>query len=184
MSFRVLVIPEDPTHNGYILRPLMGQLLDLAGKPRAHIQVLTSPRVQGYLPAVHAIRTELRNRYRHFDLWVFVPDADRGSSAGSLEGELSEHGIRLMVCPAVPELEAWLLAGYREHLDLPWDAVRKHPRLKEEVFEPFLKKHGDPREPGSGRGRLMRESVRNWRALISACPELDRLLERLREVTI
>lgn len=31
MSLRVLVIPEDPTHNGYILRPLTEMVLADAG---------------------------------------------------------------------------------------------------------------------------------------------------------
>lgn len=31
MSVRVLVIPEDPTHNGYILKPLVEMVLAEAG---------------------------------------------------------------------------------------------------------------------------------------------------------
>ena len=40
MSFRVLVIPEDPTLNGYILKPLAERLLEDAGKPNAKVKVL------------------------------------------------------------------------------------------------------------------------------------------------
>ena len=48
MSFKVLVIPEDPTHNGYILKPLVESILTDAGKPNARVTVLTNSRLQGY----------------------------------------------------------------------------------------------------------------------------------------
>jgi hypothetical protein len=35
VSFKVLVIPEDPTNNGYILKPLVEAILADAGKPGA-----------------------------------------------------------------------------------------------------------------------------------------------------
>ncbi len=71
MSFRVLVIPEDPTLNGYILKPLMQAVMHDAGKPNAKIDVLTSPRLTGFAHAVAAIRGELPLRYHHWDLWIF-----------------------------------------------------------------------------------------------------------------
>ena len=48
MSFRVLVIPEDPTWNGYILKPLAKALLADAEKPAAKVTLLTNPRIRGY----------------------------------------------------------------------------------------------------------------------------------------
>ena len=48
MSFRVLVIPEDPTHNGYILKPLVEMVLESAGKAAAKVSILTSPRLRGH----------------------------------------------------------------------------------------------------------------------------------------
>jgi len=38
VSYRVLVISEDPTHNGYILAPLIGRILQECGKPNAKIK--------------------------------------------------------------------------------------------------------------------------------------------------
>ena len=35
MSVQVLVIPEDPTNNGYILKPVVQMVLAEAGKPSA-----------------------------------------------------------------------------------------------------------------------------------------------------
>ena len=77
MSFKVLVVPEDHTHNGAILKPLLQALMADAGKPSANVKVLDNPRVQGFDQAVAAIRGELVDRYRWMDLWLFMPDADR-----------------------------------------------------------------------------------------------------------
>ena len=47
MSLRVLVIPEDPTHNGYILKPIAEMILADVGKPNAKVELLTNPRLTG-----------------------------------------------------------------------------------------------------------------------------------------
>ncbi len=182
MSLRVLVIPEDPTYNGYILRPLVERMLEEVGKPRARVTVLTNPKLQGYDHAVQAIRFELPERYAHWDLWLFLPDADRAQNLDELESALAEKGVRLLCCAAVPELEAWLLAGHRDRLKLEWAEVRDHPSLKEEVFAAFLRAHGDLRSAGGGREMLMRQTLANYTGLLKLCPELARLENRLREV--
>ncbi len=181
MSFQVLVIPEDPTYNGYILKPLVERMLAEIGKPDAKITLLTNPKLGGYAQAAQAIRNELPDRYGHFDLWLFLPDADRAKGSSELEHDLAAKGIRLLCCAAVPEVEAWLLAGHRERLRVGWSDVRKHSRLKEEVFEPFLSRHGDPRSAGGGREALMRQTLSNYRGLLEVCPELADLEERLRK---
>jgi hypothetical protein len=182
MSFRVLVIPEDPTYNGYILRPLAEKMLAETGRPNARVTVLANPKLDGYDHAVQAIKGELGERYGYFDLWLFLPDADRVANLDGLEHDLKGRGICLKCCAAQPEVEAWLLAGHRQHLDLPWPQVRGHPKLKEVVFEPFLAQHGDLRSPGRGRESLMKETLSNYRSLLEMCPELKGLDRRLREL--
>jgi hypothetical protein len=54
----------------------------------------------------------------------------------------------------------------------------EHPRLKDEVFEPFLEQHGDPRSAGGGRETLMRATLANYRGLLEVCPELKTLHAR------
>jgi hypothetical protein len=181
VSFRVLVIPEDPTYNGYILQPLVERMLAAVDKPRAHVQVLTNPKLGGYAQAVSAIRGQLVERYRHMDRWLFLPDADRAGNLTALEADLATKGVPLFCCAAQPEVEAWLLAGHRDKLTLSWSNVRHHTRLKEEVFEPFLKAFGDARSPGSGRERLIRQTLANYRGLLAVCPELESLQSRLRD---
>jgi len=181
MSFRILVIPEDPTYNGYILKPLVERMLAEAGKPNAKVTVLSNPKIGGYEQAFNAIRQELTERYGHFDLWLFLPDADKARNLKELESELEKKGIRLLCCAAEPEVEVWLLAGHRERLKKKWDEVRKHKRLKEEVFEPFLRHYGDPRSAGGGREALMRQTLSNFRGLLEVCPELEELQKRLED---
>jgi hypothetical protein len=180
VSFRVLVIPEDPTYNGYILQPIVERMLGELGKPNAHVKILTNPKLNGYAHAVSAIREDLAIRYRHFDLWLFLPDADRATNLEALETALSGQSVRLFCCAAQPEVEAWLLAGHRDKLAIPWQGVCQHGRLKEDVFEPFLKEFGDSRSPGGGRERLVRETLTNYRGLLAVCPELAGLEARLR----
>lgn len=181
MSLRVLVIPEDPTYNGYILKPLVERMLIEIGKCNARVTILTNPKLGGYEQAVRAIQNELPDRYGHFDLWLFLPDADRARNLKALEADLAGKGVRLLCCAAVPEVEAWLLAGHRDRVKARWADVRFHARLKESVFEPFLRAHGDPCSAGGGREALMRETLTSYRGLLQVCPELAELERRLRD---
>lgn len=182
MSFRVLVIPEDPTHNGYILKPLVERMLAEVGKPNARVLVLANPKLDGYADAVHAIRHELEGRYGFYDLWLFLPDADLAAGLDALETGAAEKGVQLLCCAAQPEVEAWLLAGHRDDLEMRWADIRSHPRLKEEVFAPFLADYGDPLAAGGGRERLVRKTLQNYRGLTELCPELATLEGRLRKL--
>ena len=181
MSFRVLVIPEDPTWNGYILRPLARALLKDAGKPNASVRVLENPRVGGYDQAVSAVRNELPARYAFFDLWLFFPDADRAGpgAAEALEAALESRGTALLCCPAQPEVEIYACVAFRNDLPGTWEEARNHPRMKEEVFEPLLAMHGDPRRPSEGRDLMIEKSLQNLTQLFQSCPETRRLRERI-----
>lgn len=181
MSLRVLVIPEDPRHNGAVLKPLVKALLADAGKPRANVTVLTSPRLRGYDHALRAIKGELIDRYAHWDLWLFMPDGDRASPAAmqALEAELRARDVALMCCPAEPEVEIYACASWRAAVPGGWAAARQHARFKEEVFQPLLAAHGDPRRPDGGRDKMIEASLANLPLLLQLCPELRTLRDRL-----
>ncbi|MDE0449987.1 MAG: hypothetical protein OXH96_25245 [Spirochaetaceae bacterium] len=53
--------------------------------------------------------------------------------------------------------------------------------MKEEVFQPLLDKHGDPRRAGQGRDLMMQRSLMNFRLLYQLCPELKLLRDRIAE---
>jgi len=176
LSCRVLIIPEDPTFNGYILTPLISRMLRECGKGNAKVEVLTNPKVSGFEHACSRL-PEVVEAYRHFDLLLFLPDAD-GKDRTQLFRQLEmQHG--LICCAAIEEVEAWLLAGHVDKLARPWLAVRADASVKENVFVPFLSEYGDSQAPGRGRERLMRETLANYRGLLDRCPELAELQRRI-----
>ena len=183
MSFNALVVPEDPSNNGYILKPLVVRLLQACGKPNARVDVLPNPRTQGYEHAKALLRGALFERYRHKDLILFLVDADGKDRRGefeALEKEAANQGTRLVCCAAKQEVEIWLLAGHREKLGAGWQAVRAEVSVKERFFEPFLRENGNPKAAGGGREELMKETLSNYGALLQLCPELAELEHRIR----
>jgi hypothetical protein len=184
LSFDVLVIPEDPENNGYILKPLVSRILAECGKTNAKVTVLTNPRAKGYEHAKGLLRSQLFERYRHMNLFLFLPDADgkdRGAEFRALEDEADRQGVRLLCCAAQQEVEVWPLAGYRDQLGLRWQEIRSDISVKENIFHPFLAAHGNPKAPGGGRDVLMGQTLNGYGALLKLCPELADLERRIRK---
>lgn len=182
MSFDVLVVPEDPANNGYILKPLILRMLAECGKPNAVVTVLSNPRAQGYEHA-KALLNQLFDRYRHMNLLLFLPDADGKDRIGEfrrLEEEAKHRGVNLLCCAAEQEVEVWLLAGHRDRLGRNWQEVRADRSVKESVFASFLATYGDPKRAGGGRDLLMNATLGNYRSLLQVCPELAELERRIR----
>ena len=185
MSFRVLIVPVEPTNDRYIQKPLIETLLGVIGKPNARVEVLSNPRITGYADAKRLLHERVLEQYADRDLLLFLPDGDlrnRRAEFQTLEAEARKRGARLVCCAAVPEVEAWLLAGHVEKLELGWSEVRSHATLKESVFERFLTLHGDARRAGGGRDLLMRTTLSNYSGLLSRCKELAELEARLRAI--
>lgn len=180
MSFKVLVIPEDPTYNGAILLPVVQRVLKEAGRPNAKIKILTDPAMKGIDGARDMIRGEIFRRWgRSFDLWLFIPDADRASGLTELEADMAKNGVYLICCAADPEVEAWACAAFSSKLTVPWSEVSGHPRFKEEVFQPALEEFGDLRAADEGRGKMIDKALSNFRGLKKLCPEIARLEKRI-----
>ncbi len=185
LSFNVLVVPEDPQNNGYILKPLVSRILSACGKPNAKVTVLTNPRAKGYEHAKALLR-DLFERYRQMDLFLFLPDADgkdRSAELRVLEKLARDRGAKLLCCAAEQEIEVWLLAGHRDRLKAaPWQEIRADVSVKENVFHPFLAEHGNSKAPGGGRQDLMNQALNGYGALLQLCPELAELERRVREI--
>jgi len=185
VSLKVLVVPEDPTNNGYILRPLIYRMMQQCGKPNAKVTMLTNPRATGYDSAKQLLAGQVFERYVHFDLLLFLPDADgkdRSAEFARLEEQASGRNLRLLCCAAVQEVEAWLLAGHVEKLEVSWPQIRKDVSVKENAFAPFLDRYGDRRRAGGGRDVLMAKTLRNYNGILQRCPELADLEERVKRV--
>ena len=178
---RVLVIPEDQTYNGYILRPLVKAIMADLGRPSAKVATPGKPRIHGYAHATAVIRNELPVLYGFYDLWLFFPDADRASADAmqALETDLEARDIALLCCPAQPEVEIYPCAAFRKEIRGTWEDARTNPRMKEEIFQPLLDRHGDRRRPGGGRDLMIGESLRNLSLLYRLCPELMALHDRI-----
>ena len=182
MSFNVLVIPEDPTLNGYILKPLVEAVAADADKPNAHVTILANPHLNGYDTARAAISEgRLDGKYRHFNLWLFMPDADRAKkdSMDDLERQLDSRKIRLICCPAIPEVEIYACVAYRDEID--WQQARASRSMKEDFFEKLLAQHGAPKRPGGGRDLMIASSLKNRQKLYTSCPELKGLRDRIKK---
>ena len=181
MSFSVLVIPEDPVLNGHILKPLAKAIMVDVGKPSAKVAVLHNPRLNGYDDAVKALRHGRLERYKFMDIWLFFPDADRATSKAmeDLEKYVAKQGITLLCCAAQPEVEIYACAAFRGDLRRSWEEIRDHPQMKEEIFEPLLGQHGDPRRPGAGRDLMINRSLEKRSRLFQLCPELQHLRDRI-----
>lgn len=176
MSCRVLVITEDPTYDEAILKPLMLRMLAECGRTNA--RVLVRPRKARGFEHVTASIPDIVFEYSHFDLMICIVDADghdRSDRFRQITRQAAELGNTLLCCAAVQEIEAWLLAGHTGKLPAPWHEVRQEINVKERFFNAFLQEHGDPRRPSGGRGVLMEETLRNYKALLQRCPELAEL---------
>jgi hypothetical protein len=177
---KVMVIPEDPTLDQYILRPVMERMfLDLGRNAR--VQVLANPRIRGVAQALDAATVaRVVAMYPMIDLFCIMVDRDgepgRPVEAGKRE---AEHPDRLMVCLAVEEIEVWMLAVHREQLDVPWQDIRSERDPKERFAEPFLAAHAPRQAPGAGRVWAMRDLGSKWRGVLRVCPELEALKQRL-----
>ena len=193
MSLNVLVIPENPTYNGAILKPLCEKLFVECGRPRANVEVMMNPRTNGYEDAKKLFPGKILDLYNHMYLFLFLPDydgQDRSDDFARLEAVFEQQAvalgkfIRLICCAAVPEVEAWLLAGHQDKWepDWQWGAMRADRSIKENYFYPFIQKHGrdESRYPDEGRKQLMNAALRNYTGIRQRCPELQALEDRIR----
>ncbi|HLO51689.1 MAG TPA: hypothetical protein VK211_24970 [Kamptonema sp.] len=184
MSFNVLIIPEDPTNNGYILKPLIKKMMRECGKQNAQVEVLGNPRVEGYNHA-KKLMSGIIERYAHKDLLLFIPDADgkdRSQEFVIIETEATEKDVRLFCCAACQEVEAWLLAGHLDKLNKPWSEIHADVSVKENFFADFLSSYGNAKAAGGGREALMLETLQNYRGLLDRCPELKELQRRIQNL--
>ena len=193
MSFNVLILPEDPVKDGYVLKPIIEAMMRAAGKPQARVVVCVDPRFHGTSQALRwqFIQQALSRNAGMFHLYLLCVDRDgdvnRQAVLDSLEIQartfigqdrafLAEH--------AWQEIEVWLLAGH----DLPrkwvWKAIRDEPHPKERYYLPFAESRGVLDLPGEGRDKLAREAASHYDRIRGRCKEdIQRLEDRIRAWT-
>lgn len=178
---KVLIIPEDQSVDRHVIVPVVQRVFADLGR-RAQIEVLPEPRLRGASHALSAdLVREIVESRRMFDLFLLVVDRDcnREQHEEKAAARVAEHPDKLIACLAWQEVEVWLLALYRDELDDPWPIVRAECDPKERYCEPLLQRKGWSRLLGRGYAQAMGSLAGNWRGLVSVCPEIDELKQRI-----
>lgn len=177
---KVLVIPEDPTLDQYILKPVVARIFaDLGKSPR--IGVLSNPRLRGVSQALDsAVLADIVSNHPMIDLFLVLVDRDGDTKRPALAQQReTEHQGRLLVCLGIEEIEVWMLAIHREGLDASWKEIRAEIHPKERFAQPFLEAKAPRLDPGGGRAWAMRDLGARWRGVLQCCEELDELRQRV-----
>lgn len=177
---KVLVIPEDPSLDQYVLKPLVERIFAaLDRSPR--ITILFNPRLRGVAQALDAtILAEIVANYPMNDLFLVMVDRDGDESRRRrAEAREEEHPERLLVCLAIEEIEIWMLAIHHTSLKAPWRDVRSEVQLKERFAKPFLRESAPSLDPGKGRIWAMQDLGAHWRGVLRRCPEIEELKRRI-----
>jgi len=193
VSFNVLLIPEDPVKDGYVLKPVIEAMMRAVGKPQARVVVCVDPRFHGTSQALRwqFIQQALIRNEGMFHLYLLCVDRDgdvnRQAVLDSLEIQARTFIARdraFLAEHAWQEIEVWLLAGH----DLPrkwvWKAIRDEPHPKERYYRPFAKSRGALDLPGEGRDKLAQEAALHYDQIRGRCKEdIQRLESRIRAWT-
>jgi len=178
---KVLIIPEDPTHDQYILKPIVEQIFAELGR-KVRVEVLQDPHLGSIDQALDGkVLREVIDDNPMVDLFLLLVDhdCDRKKNSSRAKAREAEHLGRLIACLAVEEVEVWMLALHRDQPG-DWKAVRQDCDPRERYAVPFLERQGWELEVGRGRKRAMRELGQGWNGLLQVCPELQNLRERIR----
>lgn len=181
---KVLIIPEDPRKDQYILKPIFDRLFASFHKPNTKIVVCTNPSMRGINDALKQERlAEVFERYPMFDIFVLCVDRDGITTRRNRLDQLEQTNSRLIAVNAWEELETWVLAGVDLPKDWVWADIRADVSVKERYFEPFARQRGVDDGPGGGRKTLGEEAARRLTGIRQKCPEdFDRVAQRLAAV--
>ena len=184
---KVLIIPEDPTLDQHILKPIVERLFADLGRP-ARVMMLTDPHLGGVEQALDGgtIRS-IVDKYRMVDLFLLMVDNDGGRSGNAGKAALreAEYPDRLIACLAIEEVEVWMLALHREEIrqmtGARWPQIRGHHDPKEAYATPFIRARGWSTGVGRGRKDAMRALPTQWGSLLQVCDELAVLRRRVED---
>ncbi len=181
---KVLVIPEDPTHDEHVLKPVVEQLFKDLGRKNTRVTVLSDPHTGGVSQALDKqVVDEVLDRYPMMDLFLLIVDRDgvverQGKLDARIE-QATQLGKSMLGCLAIEEVEVWAMALHRSDLPDKWENVRNHTDPKETYFDPLVKQKGWLESKGRGRAMAMRALPRNWTSLKGRCPELKTLQDEI-----
>lgn len=177
---KVLIIPEDPTLDQYILKPIVENIFRDVERS-AHVHVLSEPHLRGVDQALDKdVVAGIVADNPMVDLFLIVVDRDCVESRNDrAQARQQEHSDSLRFALAVEEVEVWMLALHRDDLGARWREVRAHCDPKEEYAVPFLERQGWSAEVGRGRKKAMRNLGGKWRGLLGVCSEIGELKQEI-----
>jgi hypothetical protein len=178
---KILVIPEDPRLDQYILKPIVERLfVDLGVTVR--VEVLWDPRLRSVSQSLDSsIIARIVAANPMVDLFLLLVDRDcEPDRTAKAEAREHAHPRRLLACLAVEEVEVWMLAVHRDVLTAGWQEIRRECHPKERFAHPFLRDRFPRMAPGDGRKAAMRDLGGRWRGVLEVCPEIDALKQRIR----
>ena len=184
---RILVIPEDPRNDKYILKPLLSRLFNAIGRRQARVRICEDPCLGGVREALKSarIREIVEQHQGMTDLFILCVDRDgeagRRIRLDDLEKEFTQPNCVFIAVDAWEEIETWVLAGLG---NLPqgwkWKDVRAEIHVKERYFDQLVEQRDLANHPGHGRKTLATEASRHIPAIRTKCPEdFDHLAQRL-----
>lgn len=177
---KVLIIPEDQTLDGFIVKPVVEALMADLEIP-CGVDVLPEPRLRGAGDALNpdVVNAIVRDNPM-VDLFILAVDRDcnREGNEEKAAARAEEHAPKLVVCLAVQELEVWMLALYKAKLDASWGEVKAECDPKERWAEPLLSALGAG-GPGRGRKKAMRALKGKLQTLLALCEEVRDLKAKL-----
>lgn len=172
----VLVVPEHPRNDQYILKPLFSRLFSEAGFAAPQVEVCQDPVLGGVNEALKPERIEkIINRYKGMvKIFILCVDRDgdpsRRARLDSIEKRFGAGRVFLAE-NAWEEIETWALAGLVLPKNWKWADVRAEIDVKGRYFDELARKRGVADEPGGGRRTLGREAARSIRDIRRKCPE-------------
>jgi hypothetical protein len=182
-AVKVLIIPEDPTLDRHVLKPVVERIFQEIGK-QARVDMLEDPHLTGVDQALNpATIAQIVEDNPMEDLFLVIVDrdCDRFHNSGAAARLEENHRDKLIACLAHQEAEVWMLALHRDEIGVSFREVRAECDPKERFARPFLERMSWSGLVGRGYKRAMRDMAGQWRGLVAVCPEIGDLQQRIRE---
>jgi hypothetical protein len=175
---KVLVVCEDPTHDRFVVLPIVERALADLGYAHAYVSVLDDPHLRGFPHLLDELPGIVADA-RMMDLIVVAVDRDGNRNHNEEKiAHAARVDRRVVACCAVEEVEAWMLALHRKDdlIQARWPEIRAHSDVKEAFALPFLIRKQWFKGPGQGRRAAMRRLGQGWSGLLQCCPEVAELM--------
>ncbi len=172
----VLVIPENPRHDQYILKPLFERLFRSFGGQKTNVQICQDPVLGGVVAALKSERlAEVVEKHQGMtDVFILCVDRDgepsRQNRLSQIEKEFG-NGYSFLAVNAWEEIETWVLAGLKLPSGWRWAKIRSEIDVKERYFKPLAEQRAVADGPGGGRKALGEEAARQISAIRQKCSE-------------